>query len=305
VKRAAVLASRKQLDALPWAHTSPRFRAFDHRFTVRTSDAALGKYLDAVLDPFADDTTGESVERVPAYSMVDRGEGVRNRFVLYFDRERVVLSPSGSLVVATLLWHVNRYAIDSGGHYLLVHAGAVTWDGRAAIFPAAMESGKTTLVAGLVRAGARYLSDEAAAIDPGSLLVHPFAKAMTVGSGSKEVLADILPVVDPEVARRYLLTDVHVDARTIRADAIAPPTPVAFVIAPRYEKGATTALTPLTRAEAVLEMGRHSFNLPDHGRRGVEALAEIARGSTCHRLVVGDLDVACTILSDVLSSPHE
>ena len=165
-----------------------------------------------------------------------------------------------------------------------------------------MESGKTTLVAGLVRAGARYLSDEAAAIDPDTLLVHPFPKALTVDVGSWEVLADLTPAVDPEVTRRYLLTEWHVDARTIRSDAIAEATPPAFVIAPRYERDAATALLPMTRAEAMMEMGQNSFNLSRHGRRGVEALALVARRSTCHRLVVGDLGVACELLRDVLST---
>ena len=105
---------------------------------------------------------------------------------------------------------------------MLVHAGAVEWDGHAALFPAPMESGKTTLVAGLVRAGARYLSDEAAAIDPETLLVHPFPKSLTIGAGSWEVLADLAPAVDPEVTRRYLLDRLahrrpHDPARRARA----------------------------------------------------------------------------------------
>ena len=103
------------------------------------------------------------------------------------------------------------------------------------------------------------------------------------------------------MTRRYLLTAWHVDARTIRPDSLAPATSPAFVIAPRYERDATTELLPMTRAEAVMEMGQNSFNLAHHGRRGVETLAEVARKSTCHRLVVGDLDVASTLVRDVLS----
>src|SRR6185503_10884397 len=125
------------------------FRALGHDFVVRTSDRALGEYLGAVLDPFS--FAVEASNRLPAYSIVDRGEGIRNRYALYFDRERLALTPSGSFAVATLLWHVNRRAIESGQEYVLVHAGAVEWNGRAALFPAPMESGKATLVAGLVR----------------------------------------------------------------------------------------------------------------------------------------------------------
>jgi hypothetical protein len=301
VIRTPSVLSTAHLDALPWTHTAGPFRALAHDFVVRTCDRALGEYLGAVLDPFAvGESAGEAA--VAAYSVIDRGDGTKNRYALYFGRERLALTPSGSFVVATLLWHVNRRALESGDDFVLVHAGAVVWKGRAALFPAPMESGKTTLVAGLVRSGAGYLSDEAAALDPHTLDVHPFPKSLTVEVGSWEVLADLAPVVDPEVTRRYLLTEWHVDVRTIRSDALAPPTPPAFVIAPRYERDATTALLPMTRAEAMMEMGQNSFNLQRHGRRGVEALATVARRSTCHRLVVGDLDVACALLRDVLST---
>ena len=302
MKRTPPTMSMARLDALPWAHSSGPFQALSHDFVVRTSDPALGEYLGTVLAPFSVDRAPvDARHRVPPYSIVDRGDGMRNRYALYFGRERLALTPSGSFVVATLLWHVNRRAIESGQDYVLVHAGAVEWDGYAALFPAPMESGKTTLVAGLVRAGARYLSDEAAAIDPVTLLVHPFAKSMTVGAGSSEVLADLLPTVDPEVTRRYLLGDWHVDARTIRSDALAPPTPPGYVIAPRYDRDARTTLVPMTRAEAVMEMGQNSFNLSHHGRGGVEALAMVARRSACYRLVVSDLDAACSLLHDLRS----
>lgn len=300
--RTPPVLSTAHLDAIPWSHTSGPFRALAHDFVVRTCDPALGDYLGTVLDPLSvGRLSGDGQAVLPAYSVVDRGDATKNRYALYFGRERLALTPSGSFVVATLLWHVNRRAVESGDEYVLVHAGAVEWNGRAALFPAPMESGKTTLVAGLVRAGARYLTDEAAAIDPDTLRVHPFPKALTVDAGSWEVLADMTPDVDPEVTGRYLLTTWHVDARTIRPDSLAPATPPAFVIAPRYERDATTALLPMTRAEAVMEMGQNSFNLAHHGRQGVETLAEVARKSTCHRLVVGDLDVACALVRDVLS----
>jgi hypothetical protein len=49
-------------------------------------------------------------------------------------------------------------------------------------------------------------------------------------------------------------------AASIRADAVAPPTPVGFVVVPRYERGATTAPTPLRRAEAVQQLADNAFD---------------------------------------------
>ncbi len=67
---------------------------------------------------------------------------------------------------------------------LFIHAGVVGIDGVAVVIPGASHSGKTTLVAELVRAGAKYYSDEYAVVDPtGS--VHPYAKPLSVrGSGA-------------------------------------------------------------------------------------------------------------------------
>ena len=64
-----------------------------------------------------------------------------------------------------------------------VHAGVVGWRGRAIVVPGRSRSGKTTLVAELVKAGALYLSDEFAVLD-GRGRVHPFAKPLSIrGAG--------------------------------------------------------------------------------------------------------------------------
>ena len=57
---------------------------------------------------------------------------------------------------------------------VFLHAGVVEWQGRAIVIPGRSLSGKTTLVAALVRAGATYYSDEYAPIDTeGRVWPHP------------------------------------------------------------------------------------------------------------------------------------
>src|SRR5215211_2276681 len=57
--------------------------------------------------------------------------------------------------------------------HIFVHAGVVAHRGHAVLIPGMTFSGKTTLVAELVRAGATYYSDEYAALDEDGL-VHPY-----------------------------------------------------------------------------------------------------------------------------------
>jgi hypothetical protein len=62
---------------------------------------------------------------------------------------------------------------------IFVHAGVVGWRGQAIVIPGRSMSGKTTLVAELVRAGATYYSDEFAVFDACGR-VHPYARPLMI-----------------------------------------------------------------------------------------------------------------------------
>ena len=62
-----------------------------------------------------------------------------------------------------------------------VHSGAVGWKGKAILIPGRRLSGKTTLVAELVRAGATYYSDEYAVLDANGF-VHAYEKPLSIRS---------------------------------------------------------------------------------------------------------------------------
>jgi len=63
--------------------------------------------------------------------------------------------------------------------WVFIHAGVVARNGRAILIPGDSYSGKTTLVADLIRQGAEYYSDEYAVLD-GQGLVHPFPRDLSI-----------------------------------------------------------------------------------------------------------------------------
>lgn len=74
---------------------------------------------------------------------------------------------------------------------IFVHAGVVAFHGRAIVLPGKSMSGKTTLVAELLKAGADYGSDEYAVFDAHGR-VHPYPRPLSirvVGGGRKRVNA--------------------------------------------------------------------------------------------------------------------
>jgi hypothetical protein len=68
---------------------------------------------------------------------------------------------------------------------LFVHAGVVGWRGGAIAIPGRSFSGKTTLVAALVKAGATYYSDEYALFDAKGL-VYPYPRRLSIRRGADQ-----------------------------------------------------------------------------------------------------------------------
>ena len=284
------------LDEVPWAYRSPRFQALGFDFAIRASNGTVGRYLDDLLRVF----------RVPGepshiYSLIDRAHTSDGGFALYRGGELVSTTSSPSSVLRHLFWDVNRNVIDRTRDLLLFHASAVELGGSAVVFPAPMGSGKTTLVSGLLQQGARYVTDEAVAIDPTDLTIRPYPKPLSIDTGSWDVLSHLRPSVDASL-EPFLEAGWYVPGAAIRSDAIASPCIPRFVIAPRYERGAPTHLVAIRRSEALIVLAENCFNITTFGaRRSMEILARIVRSSHCYRLTVGDLGDAC---SKVLELAH-
>ena len=100
---------------------------------------------------------------------------------------------------------------------VFVHAGVVGWRGGAIVVPGRSRSGKTTLVASLVRAGADYYSDEFAVLDERGY-VHPYAIPLGIRepAGRRAIGVDALggrAGTIPLPVTRVVLTEYHPHAR--------------------------------------------------------------------------------------------
>lgn len=84
--------------------------------------------------------------------------------------------------------HVALHAPD----HVFIHAGMVVRDGRAILLPGPSFSGKTALVAALLRAGAEYGSDEFGVIDRDGL-VHPYPKPLSLREPGGYDQTDVTP----------------------------------------------------------------------------------------------------------------
>ena len=212
------------------------------------------------------------------------------RFVLLVDGEHAGSADHPEGIVAVLANHCNRRVAEQAPQ-VLVHAGGVERDGVGVMLPAYMERGKTTLTTGLVRAGFRYLTDEAVAIDRATHTVVPYPKPMSLDPGSWALFPELEPD-EPFPTDGYKESQWQVPPAAIRADAVGTQCPIGFVAFPVYKPGATTRLIPLTRGEALVELAKNTFRFDAEGRPTLAVLAEVVRGAEVYRLPNGDLTEA-------------
>ena len=280
----------EELSAVRWRYTTGTFQALGYSFAVRSTHEGIGRFVGEMYGP----CIAPHARPTTWYSIVDGLPGEWPH-ALYVGSDRASQGVHATQVLNYLTWHVNQQVVARSGDLVLLHAAAAALDDVGVILPAAMESGKTTLVAGLVKAGFRYLTDEAAAIHPESLRLHPYPKPLSIDPGSWSVLGDLEPHVDASTAA-YLEEQWQVTPQRIRPNAISGPVDAALVVFPRYEQGVETVLEPLRRSEAMLVMLEQTFSFHVAGRRNLLALARFLDGVNCYRLVTGDLDEACGAL---------
>jgi hypothetical protein len=297
----------------PWAHHSRTFEALGYRFCLRSTAAGIGRYLDEAYAGCAAQggaTTGlelpsaASREDSVRYSLVHGLPGPRTHAV-YVEDALGVDADDPAYVLGYLTWHINQQVIRRGSEErVLVHASGAVRDGVAVMFPAGQEAGKTTLVAGLVRAGYAYLTDEALAVDVDTLELLPYAKPLSIDPGSWSVLADLRPELAPETFT-YLAGQWQVPVQHVRPDAVAGPAVCRMIVFPRYVADAPTTLDPLGRADALATLLQHCFRFHERGARNFEVLARLVAQSHCFRLTSGDLDAACDAVTTALATIAE
>ncbi len=206
---------------------------------------------------------------------------------MYFGSELLVRAHSPAFAVETLLWHLNGATVDRADPLVVLHAGGVALNGAGVIICGPSGSGKTTLTAALVRAGFRYLTDEALAIDPATRRLLPYPKALAIKRGSWGLLADLRP------PRSDLARGVwHVVPTDIRSDAIAGATRPSLVLLPTRggpeEPTDGDEIQEVSRAEALVELFRQSFG-SDQPARTLHTLADVLAECACFRVSTRDL----------------
>ena len=287
---------RRASGATTWAWRSGPCAALEHRFEVFVEPGGQARHVVPVVAPFLARDRGLLTESRTRYEV---RVGADPRYLSAFaDGERLATGKSVVELLGGLSWHVNRAVIErSTERFVLMHAAAATTSGITVVLAADMESGKTTTVAGLLRNGYDYVTDEAVAIDPDSGWITVFPKTLSLDRGSWPLFPECEPP-DPGLVRtQWFVPPARLGAQ-VAAHRAPPP---AVILFPKYEAGATTEVRPVSKAEAVHELGRMTFNFPRNARRNLDTISRLVRRATVARLRIGNLDDAVNAVDELVS----
>ena len=113
------------------------------------------------------------------YSLVRRTDSQETSYQLYRNGRRLFAGGDRRDLLERFGSTISLDVAEASPLRTFVHAGIVAWGKAAVLIPGRSFSGKTTLVAELVRAGATYYSDEFAVIDRLGM-VYPYARPLQV-----------------------------------------------------------------------------------------------------------------------------
>ena len=245
----------KKVDRLGWA-VGFSLKSYGVRIGIRSNDSSALDRVCRHLPTEWENASSSVVDRV--YSILIGGKGpranVRRVNLLYGDHVPLARSLDLDSVFETFESDLRLFVAELAKHRVFVHAGVVGWKGQAIVIPGRSYSGKSTLVAELVRAGATYYSDEYAVLDARGR-VHPFSKPLELREEGK-------------------FRQTKITAAELGGHSGTKPLPVGLVLMTQFKNGARWRPRKLTAGKGVLEM---LFNTVSARRSPAKALATLQR----------------------------
>ncbi len=204
-------------------------------------------------------------------------QGPRPCYRLFVDARRVAAVPDLIAVNEVLEPSLQLYVAEHAPDRVFVHAGVVGWRGRAIVIPGRSYSGKSSLVAALLQAGATYYSDEFAVLD-GQGRVHPYPRRLSLRQ----------PEGRPSLRCR---------PDDFGACAGVEPLPLGLVVATRYRPGACWRPRSLSCGESALALLRNTVPVRRRPEAVLNVLEKVALAARALRGVRGEAaDAAGAVL---------
>lgn len=221
--------STGQLNRIQWK-AGLSLVSYGVRIGIRVSESTVLEQLRGYLPPGWEQSPSPDVDEFYSLIVSESPDG----YQLYRGQEELIQSVDLEDIFDTLDSDLRLQVGIAVKDWLFVHAGVVGWRGKAIVIPGRSFSGKTTLVAALVKAGATYYSDEYAVLAADGL-VHPYPRRLSIRQGNGERV------------QRCPVEELGGESGT-------EPLPVGLVIHTQYQSGVQWCPNPISPGQAVLAL---------------------------------------------------
>ena len=198
-------------------------------------------------------------------------------------------------------WGLNWCIASRALGYLVMHAGLLAQQGRGLMMPGFPGAGKSTLCASLcLLEGWQLLSDELAILDPGTGLMRPHPRPISLKNTSIDVVSTF-----PQAR----LGHVYVDTRKGTISHLAAPASslavsangarVKWVVFPHFDAGSAPRRNAISRAEAFALISEQSFNKERMGEIGFDALCVMLTDASCFQIVYGSTTDGLQLIREI------
>jgi hypothetical protein len=270
----------EKIDRLVWAE-GLSFISYGVRVGIRANKpGVLDKFLPS-LPPGWKPSSSSVVERM--YSIIGGGEGPRPNIrlltLVYSGALRIARTAELEKAVDAFESDLQLYVAEMSPRRVFVHAGVVGWRGQAVVIPGRSYSGKSTLTAELVRAGATYYSDEYAVLDEQGR-VHHYARPL--GLRENGLL---------NKATKYAV-------EALGGKPGSKPLPVKLVVVSNYKPGAKWRPRQLSAGEGALALLANTVSARREPESALTALNHVVSQAT---ILKGDRGEARQVIDYILA----
>jgi len=261
----------EKIDRLGWA-AGMAFISYGVRVGVRVNRPEVLDRLADYFPPGWRPSSSGTVDRLYSLIVADdvQRARVRRLNLLYGGIDVVARGRNLDDVLDSFETDLQLYVAENARRRTFVHAGVVGYKNRAVVIPGRSYSGKTTLVAELVRAGATYYSDEYAVLDARGR-VHPYTRPLAIraGGGFRGV------------------------KRPVEALGGVPgvkPLQVGLVVVSQYKEGARWRPRQLSKGEGALALLANTVSARVKPEAALSALQHVVAGAPVIKGVRGEVE---------------
>lgn len=208
---------------------------------------------------------------------------VRRFNLLFAGGIRAARSLDADLVLKIFESDIQIYVGILAHRRIFVHAGVVEWQGQAIVIPGKSMSGKSTLTAELVRAGATYYSDEYAVLDERGR-VHPYPRQLGLR----------LPGTEEQTKVR---------AEELGGRVGSKPLPVGMVVVSQYQEGARWRPRKLSAGQGALEVLANTVPARTRPEQSLTSIQQAVTNARIFKGRRGDARETAELILESLSHP--